>query len=661
MAGQLAGDARASIKFVMPRAVWIILGVAGGLVALLLIGVAIAVATLDPNRLVEPIAARVKAQTGRTLAVHGPVEFKVSLEPKVVLPGVTFENAPWSKTPDMLSAKRIEAQIALLPLLSRRFDVVQFTLVEPVITLETDAKGRGNWELGPAAPGAAAPAGPDAAAAAFGIGNLEIRDGTLTYRNGATGKVTRAAIERMTLRARDIQAPVAVDFRGRVDDVPIALSGDLGAPDKWLRQQWPYPIALEGDVDGRPTKAAAKIARAGTTTSIDDLDVTYGPVSGKGSVRIVNEAARTRYVIALSVPSLALADLDAPLAGKGAPLAARPAPAEAGRWIVPDTALPLAALAALDGEGTLAIGELKLRDGQRLQQVATQFDARDGAVNLKFSAASILGGSARGEIRVDGQRPDAPAVHFVLDAQNIDLPALAAAAGIRREIRGGKVRASVDVNGRGTTPHRVASTMSGSILVVSGPATLGRSTVQEQSALSQIAGAMDPFRSVDSATELRCAVFRLPLASGVAHVDRSIAIETGKIAASASGTLDFRDETLDLSVKPQIREGISIDVSQFASLVRIRGRFDKPAVAIDAAESAKTLAALGVLGATGGGIAAIGRALIAPSSDSAAPCTVALSGKAPAREARSAARNEPPRDHGLPGDVGKALGKLFGR
>ena len=649
----------------MPRAVWIILGIAGGLVALLLIGVAIAVATVDPNRFVAPIAARVKAETGRTLAVQGPVQFKLSLEPKVVLPGVTFENAPWSKTRDMLRAKRIEAQIALLPLLSRRFDVVQFTLIEPVITLETDASGHGNWELSPAARGGsgAAPTGPDAAGAAFAIGNFEIRDGTLTYRNGATGKVTRAAIERMTLHARDMTAPVAVDFRGQVDDVPIALSGDLGAPDKWLRQQWPYPVALKGDVDGKATKIDAKIARSGTTTSIDDLDVAYGPLAGKGSVRIVNDAARTRYVVKLAVPTLALADLAAPVAGKAAPAAAKPAPTptEASRWIIPDTPLPLAALAALDGEGTITIGELKLRDGQRLQQVATQFSARNAAVALEFSAASILGGSAHGAVRIDGQRADAPGVHFTLDAQNLDLPAIAAAAGIKREIRGGKVRASVDVTGRGTTPHRVASSMSGSILVVSGPATLGRSAVQEESALSQIAGAMDPFRSVDNATELRCAAFRLPLANGIAHVDRSIAIETGKIAASASGTLDFRDETLDLSVKPQIREGVNIDVSQFASLVRIRGRFDKPAVAIDAAESAKTLAALGVLGATGGGVSAIGRALIAPSTESAAPCMVASSGKAPPREAPPATRTEPQKDLGLPKDVGKALGKLFGR
>src|SRR5881628_2297978 len=101
----------------MRRIALIILGAATGVVALLLIGVAIAVATVDPNRFVAPLAARVKAETGRNLNVQGPVDFKLSLEPKVVLPNVAFDNAPWSKMPQMVTAKRIEAQFALLPLL----------------------------------------------------------------------------------------------------------------------------------------------------------------------------------------------------------------------------------------------------------------------------------------------------------------------------------------------------------------------------------------------------------------------------------------------------------------------------------------------------------------------------------------------------------------
>jgi AsmA family protein len=673
----------------MRRSVLIILGIAGGLVALVLIGVAIAVATVDPSRFVAPLAARVKAATGRTLKVDGPVDIKISLAPRIVLPKVAFQNAPGSKTPDMLTASRIEAQIALLPLLSRRFEVIEFTLVDPVITLETDANGRGNWQFGGAPVPAAGGGAASGAATAFGIGNFAIRNGTLIYRNGATGKTTNVSIERMTMRARDLNAPIAIDFRGRVDDVPVALSGDLGPASQWLAQQSPYPVALKGEVDGQSAKLSTKIAKSGTTTTLDDLALGYGSISATGRIRSTTEGTRTRYAIALNIPTLSLAELPtskdrgatgsaattSPTTAQGKPapgVATAPAatspPAGAStapqeRWVVPDTPLPLGALAVVDGEGSVTIGELVLRDGQRLSRVTAEFNTRDTQVDLKLAAAAILGGSMNGTLQVDARQPEAPGVHLQLTAQELDLPKLAAAAGITRAITGGKVRASIDINGRGTTPHRVASTMSGTILIVSGPATLGRATTQEQSAASQIAGALDPFRTVDSATELRCAVFRLPLANGVAHVDRSIAVETGKIAGSASGTLDFRNETLDLSVQPQIREGVKIDVSQIASLVRIQGRFAKPSVAIDAAQSAQMLAKLGALRAKGGSLEALGRALIAPSgSEAAAPCAVALSGKAPPREAAPAHNAQPPLpDLGLPKDVGKALGKLLGR
>jgi len=250
----------------MRRTAFIILGATAAVVALLLVGAAIAIKTLDPNRFVAPLAARVKAATGRELSVHGPIEYKLSLTPKVVLPDVAFENAPWSKTRQMLTAKRVEAQVALLPLLSRRFDVIEFILVEPVITLETDASGRGNWEFGPPATNTGASSSTASTSAnptAFGIGNFEIRQGTLTYRDGGSGKLTSASIERMSMRARDMSAPIAVDFRGTIDDVPVAVAGDLGPPSQWLAQQWPYSLALKGQVNGNDAKLSTKLAKAG--------------------------------------------------------------------------------------------------------------------------------------------------------------------------------------------------------------------------------------------------------------------------------------------------------------------------------------------------------------------------------------------------------------
>jgi len=107
-------------------------------------------------------------------------------------------------------------------------------------------------------------------------------------------------------------------------------------------------------------------------------------------------------------------------------------------------------------------------------------------------------------------------------------------------------------------------------------------------------------------------------------------------------------------------------VSQLAGLVRIRGRFDKPAVAIDAAQSAQLIAKLGVLGAKGGSLAELGRALVAPGGDAAgSPCAFAESGKTPrgSAPATTAQPRAPPPGlpKELPKDIGSAIGKLLGR
>ena len=117
----------------MRRTALIVLAAAGGVIALILIAAAIAVATVDLHTLIGPVQASIKSSTGRDLAINGAIDLKLSLEPKIVLADVTFSNAAGSKVADMVRAKRVDVQVALLPLLSRRFEVVELTLTDPVI------------------------------------------------------------------------------------------------------------------------------------------------------------------------------------------------------------------------------------------------------------------------------------------------------------------------------------------------------------------------------------------------------------------------------------------------------------------------------------------------------------------------------------------------
>ena len=141
------------------KAFWIILAIAGGLVLLVLIGVAIAVWTVDVNEFVAPVQAKVKSATGRELTIGGKVNLSLGLEPKIVFDDVRFGNAPWAKDKEFATVKHVEADVALLPLLKKRFEVIRLTLVEPRISLETGPGGKVNWDFGGTgsapAPGAA--------------------------------------------------------------------------------------------------------------------------------------------------------------------------------------------------------------------------------------------------------------------------------------------------------------------------------------------------------------------------------------------------------------------------------------------------------------------------------------------------------------------------
>jgi hypothetical protein len=155
-------------------------------------------------------------------------------------------------------------------------------------------------------------------------------------------------------------------------------------------------------------------------------------------------------------------------------------------------------------------------------------------------------------------------------------------------------------------------------------------------------------------------VAQLPLANGIAHVDRSIAMETKKLGVSATGTLDFRNETLDFTFKPQVRKGISVAIPNLADLVRLSGPFASPQVKVDAMGSAMAIASIGAAISTGG-LSALGQTLYSWSEGSGpGPCQVALG--ATASRGTSADSGTPSGAARNPIDeIGKAVGKLFGR
>jgi uncharacterized protein involved in outer membrane biogenesis len=647
------------------RVFWRALAVIGGVVLLLLIAVAVAIRSVDINEFIGPLQQRVKEATGRDLSVRGGIDFKFGLEPRLVINDVSLGNASWGKQPQMITAKQLEAQIALLPLLRKRFEIVRFKLVEPKIALETDAKGNANWEFpdlsGTAPTGAAARAPSGGTLGALAVGDLAISDGSLTYRNGRTGETTFVVIDQLSVHARDAQSPISGSFRGKINDTPVALEGDFGPLDQVLRQRWPYPVAVQGNIGTQKASVRSQLSVQSDTISAAPLQAAYGTTQLTGQMSVTTGGPRPKFDFKLAAPTMTLAELAATGQAnvKAAAQAAAPAHAKS-RYVFGEEPIDVSGLHSFDASGDLAIDKLVLPDGQHLDHVHVQVALQDGRLSMPVQAG-VLGGNLQARVQVDATRAPEAALVLNLDAKNLDLSGVLAAFGMKREVRGGKVDVRADISARGASPRQWASTASGSFLATSGQASLVNAKGGATESFDKLAEAVNPFRNVDATTELRCAVVRLPLRGGIASVDRSIALETDKLGATASGTVDFRNETFDLSVKPQIRQGIPINISQIAQLVRLHGPFTQPTVGVDAVAAASTVAKIAAGLSTGGaGLAALGGSLLEqPSGDTGAPCQVALgraSGSGPPGEKAPAKQQPVPTE-----EINKALGKLFGR
>jgi uncharacterized protein involved in outer membrane biogenesis len=302
-----------------------------------------------------------------------------------------------------------------------------------------------------------------------------------------------------------------------------------------------------------------------------------------------------------------------------------------------------------------------LADGREFSNVKVQLALVAGRLDVSDFEAAALGGTLAGRVLIDAATAADPTLQVRVNGNGLDLGAILTSFGKPREVRGGKTELAIDLAMRGSSPHAWASTATGNVRVVVGRATLVNTKIDVSSSLDQLTGAVNPFRERDPATELVCAVVRLPFANGIARVDRSVGAETNKLGVLASGTLDLRNETVDFSIQPKVKSGLPIDIPQLADLVRFSGPMTAPQVQVDAKASVAAIASVGAAVSTGG-LSALGQALFARAEDGGAtPCQVALGRKASAGSAGSSGASAKGGSSNPLNDVGRAVGRLFGK
>ncbi len=195
--------------------------------------------------------ARIKAVTGREVTVGGGVGLRIGLTPRIVADDVRLANAPWAKAPYFVTAKHLEMQVALLPLLRRRFELVRLNVVEPVIALETAADGRNNWDLGDAPQHGGAADSRDETWRVRAGRSRRCTRGELTYRDASGGEATQVTIDEFSLKAPDRQSQVTTEFGHGRRHAPWRSPAASGPIATLLRSRDAVSGALKGEVAER--------------------------------------------------------------------------------------------------------------------------------------------------------------------------------------------------------------------------------------------------------------------------------------------------------------------------------------------------------------------------------------------------------------------------
>lgn len=167
---------------------------------------------------------------------------------------------------------------------------------------------------------------------------------------------------------------------------------------------------------------------------------------------------------------------------------------------------------------------------------------------------------------------------------------------------GGHSDLDIDVTGRGASPHELAASMNGDLVVEIQNSTI-RNDVFEvlgSDLLTQFVTSIVPFVKRDDVTKLQCGAVHFEAKDGVLTSDKQIVLETDKMKVVGGGVINLNNEKIEIGFSPKARKGIGVSIGSVATFVRLGGTLSDPKPETDPDGLLKSGATIGAAAATGG-------------------------------------------------------------
>ena len=217
------------------------------IVVVLIVALYVVLLNLDFNRYKPQIAQLVYDATGRKLTIEGDIDIALGLRPTLVAQNVGLENAGWGTRSDLARVKRLEAQVAFLPLIRGKLDFAHLVLVEPEVIVEFDSSGTSNFTFDTSSPDEeSSPIPPPPLI----FSDIQIEKGLFIYKDGQSDLEFSVRIDSLEGQIEGFDKPLYLDFTGAFDEIPLSLEGTFGPIWAWVEPGYTLPANLTATSGG---------------------------------------------------------------------------------------------------------------------------------------------------------------------------------------------------------------------------------------------------------------------------------------------------------------------------------------------------------------------------------------------------------------------------
>ena len=574
-----------------------------------LVAVIVTLYFLDWNQMRGPIGRYLTYRTGREVRLDGNLSVKLfSFQPGLDAARVTIGNPSWlaqpegtpNAAPHAATVDRLRVQLRLMPLLRGRVILPLVQIDRPNIYLLREESGRTNWDGGDSRQAFRLPP-----IRRFLVtdGHIRIEDavrklhftGTVNSeesRNGGRAAFTLKGDG--TLNKNRFLADVSGGPLLNVDESkPYKFTADVraGATHAVIDGAITQPFHLDRytariDVSGPtmrdlyfmtglvlpntpPYRMTLTVVRESSTSyRLNGINAAMGGTDLHGDLAV--DAAQDIPLLTGQVASrvLVFEDLGAVVGGgKHAPLQSK--------YMLPETVLHTERLRQSNAEVDYRADSIKSRDFP-LTGLSTHISVQGGVLNLKPLAFSFTQGKLSGSLKVDG-RKDVPV--STVDARITDLKAENFIKGGDKPIQG-LLEARAVLTGAGKSVHAAASNANGSFTAVV-PSGGMRQSLAEWTGIDVFTALSLNLSGDTSNTRLRCAVASFGAKNGILTSQQFI-IDTDPVRIEGAGTINLRDETMDLRIQGKPKD---FQLVRLRAPITLKGSLGNPVLGVDAGKA----------------------------------------------------------------------------